>query len=773
MSTENNSHAPIRRKIGIISGIFVLLFIIIFAHYLSSAHVLMTTDAAISDANVSAQSILETSLANWYDGTLLGMPREASTRLPRLLKAVLPGVLWNNWVYGFALLLSSLALTVLLFRKKLSLFAVVLAGLTAFWVGSNFTLIYAGHTLKPYVILFYLCALLVARIPSWRGGILWGASVGLAFMQQPDVAMFFALFAGMHLLFTVWRREGFRPVRWIPVLLPALAVALLFASGPLLSGYQNHVKNTAQVQTESPQQKWDYITQWSFPPEEMSAFIAPGYTGWRSGESEGPYWGRMGRSAGWEQTRHGFMNFKLENTYLGIIPIVFAFFALFACRRSKHRAEIIFWSAATLVALLLSFGKFTPLYRLFYHLPIVNNVRNPNKFLQVFQIGLGILTAYGADALFRSDNPRAVRRFFWGLVGAAGVLTFWALGRSVGRADIVTSFVAQGWPREQAAVIAANQVTSLWYAVGMALISAAPFAIFSFPRFGKVVQHKNWIAAALILIVAADAVKLSKHYVKEMPRSYISANPLTGFLQEHLGPGRVALLTQDGIYNVWLSYLLPYHQISTFNFSQMPRMPEDYQTFLTAGSKNSLAMWRFSAVNYLLGPATVEQQLAGQVKKVFAYDLAPAVNDAFRVVANPNGTHVVFELLNTSSRYQLIAPEDLRTLDNLFASRAAVGSVEIIDRNASRIELKTESAKPSVLRVAERWDPDWKAKVDGVPTDVQRVDFLCQGVAVPAGEHRVELRYAPPRYFFYMQCGGYLLLLVALVSKPWKKDDNA
>ncbi|MDD5679363.1 MAG: hypothetical protein PHW60_15450 [Kiritimatiellae bacterium] len=198
------------------------------------------------------------------------------------------------------------------------------------------------------------------------------------------------------------------------------------------------------MQTESPREKWDYVTQWSWPPEESIDFIAPGYMGWRSGEPAGPYWGRMGRSAGWEQTQQGFMNFKLENMYLGIIPILLAMFAVFSVlARGKYgssevvecgsksvkgekdkdiqsytdtplrhyattsrRAEIIFWGAVVVIALLLSFGKFFPLYALFYKLPMVSSIRNPNKFLQIFQLALGILAAYGLDGMLRMGGRR-------------------------------------------------------------------------------------------------------------------------------------------------------------------------------------------------------------------------------------------------------------------------------------------------------------------------------------------------------------------------------
>ncbi|MEI8190900.1 MAG: hypothetical protein WCI75_14390, partial [candidate division NC10 bacterium] len=88
-------------------------------------------------------------------------------------------------------------------------------------------------------------------------------------------------------------------------------------------------------------------------------------------------------------------------------------------KETEWRREIIFWTIAAAIALLLSFGKYFPLYALFYKLPLVSSIRNPNKFLQVFQMALGILAAYGFQALLThasrktdvvfENPPKAIR----------------------------------------------------------------------------------------------------------------------------------------------------------------------------------------------------------------------------------------------------------------------------------------------------------------------------------------------------------------------------
>jgi hypothetical protein len=776
----------INNQFVLASAFLALLFVVMFRDYVTGSAVLMTTDAAISSADRPVGQVLATLYSNWDSGALLGGPLGSVTQHGfALVYLILGGILWNNTIYGLACLAASLVLLAGL-RNRVSVWAALCGAIAAFWLGSNLTLIYSGHFFKPFVVLFFLCAVFSARIASWPGGVLWGGFTGLMFAHQPDVAMLFALFAGAHLLFSLWQREGGKVWRWIQVLVPALAVSLLFAAGPLLAGYKYQVKDVAVVQQESKVDRWNYMTQWSWPPEESINFIAPGYSGWASGDPEGPYWGRKGRSADWEKSHQGSMNFSLNNTYIGFIPIAFALFAVFASRRSPHRPEILFWGIAALAALLLAFGKYFPLYSWFYQLPIVNNIRAPDKFNQVFQVAIGLLTAYGVDLLIfrrtevgnKKDRPPELvpRGYFMVLAVVSGLLLLWALGLSSGDSERIRDFMARGWPEGAASTMVMNQMKSLWHAVVMAAISLAVFALYKFKTPGGIAVKGTWLAVGLSGVLAVDAVLLSSHYVKRMPSSYIQSNALTQYLKDHLGYERVALLTQQDIYNVWLTYLLPYNQIPSFNFSQMPRMASDYKTFLSVMAQDPFRMWRFAGVKYLLGPTSFERKLPpGQVRKVFTYSLAMTSDNELQVIPYPKGDHAVYELMNSAPRYSLIAPMPRQTDEQalarmadsrqpLMGAKGAVGAVEVLAYRPGKVALKTRSGETSLLRVAERWDADWAATVDGKPAPVERVDFLCQGVEVPSGEHTVVLNYTPALGSVYMQGLGYLALVAGVVA---------
>jgi hypothetical protein len=62
-----------------------------------------------------------------------------------------------------------------------------------------------------------------------------------------------------------------------------------------------------------------------------------------------------------------------------------------------RRPEVAFWAGAALVSLLLAWGKYAPLYRLFYALPKMSSIRNPVKFLYPFEVAMAVLFAFGVE----------------------------------------------------------------------------------------------------------------------------------------------------------------------------------------------------------------------------------------------------------------------------------------------------------------------------------------------------------------------------------------
>lgn len=85
----------------------------------------------------------------------------------------------------------------------------------------------------------------------------------------------------------------------------------------------------------------------------------------------------------------------------------------------------------------------------------------------------------------------------------------------------------------------------------------------------------------------------------------------------------------------------------------------------------------------------------------------------------------------------------------------------------NRVELKTDSAAPSILVLGEKWDPDWKAWVDDRPAEILRVNYFMRGVELSKGPHRVRMEYRPPRTSFDLSFACVMALVLSFAIWGW------
>lgn len=809
----------LRRSYWAMFGLFVALFgivgILVFRDVLAPDRILFTTDNNIGVNAGYARSIsVERGCVAWAGGPLLGATGRYPLALINVLRSAVPLEVYQNWFHAFALCIGSALVALLLLARGCRVLAAVVGSLTVFWVGSNLTLTYAGHDGKYGVLLFSALALFLIEMAATRMRLAWsvvaGAAVGMMFVEQQDVALFIGLFVGAYAVYAILRENAWR---WRPLVLPLIlmaGVAALVGGPNVLSGYLTQVKGVVSMSEENPQQKWEFCTQWSLPPEDTLEFIAPAYRGIRSGEPEGPYWGRLGRSAEWERTGQGFQNFRLDGVYVGAIPIGLACLALFLAMRGNRggtqktecariewlqwRSDIIFWGIVTVVALLLSYGKFFPLYALFYKIPGMSSIRNPNKFLHVFQIGLGILTAFGADVLLRGVPDvlaKWTRRFGVTLLCVAGILVIWSLGLSLSRDDLVRGFVDSGWSR-YAPVMAGHMIRAAFHATVMTLIIGVAMLLLVSWRCARA-WKRHLVMAALAVAMLGDIVLLSRDYIKTVNLSEVAGdNAVTTFLKVNLNQQRAYMLSQEGFYNSWLTLLFPYHAIEMFNAPAMPRMPEDYGRWLKTVGKDPLRLWQLSAIGYVLAPDPIWQQIRKDPRfashfeavkgfDVFASGMGMGVTEVpgdrpaqHRILRFKDGLprfklfhdwavvpdELVNEQLSNRSfdphAQVLVAPDTAQDLPKALPASNAIPETVSAVLSSADARVTVVTASPAVLMFVNKHEPDWRVKVDGKPSPLLRCNSLCLGVFLEPGRHEVVFDLRPQGMPFWVQAAGLL-----------------
>jgi hypothetical protein len=97
-------------------------------------------------------------------------------------------------------------------------------------------------------------------------------------------------------------------------------------------------------------------------------------------------------------------------------------------------------------------------------------------------------------------------------------------------------------------------------------------------------------------------------------------------------------------------------------------------------------------------------------------------------------------------------------------------AARIVTYEPDRLVIETNASKAAVLVVSEMIYPGWEATVDDVAAArIHATNYLLRGVAVPAGAHRVEMRYRAPAARIGASISACtLLLLCGLMLYDWR-----
>jgi len=105
------------------------------------------------------------------------------------------------------------------------------------------------------------------------------------------------------------------------------------------------------------------------------------------------------------------------------------------------------------------------------------------------------------------------------------------------------------------------------------------------------------------------------------------------------------------------------------------------------------------------------------------------------------------------------------------------GTVTFSSYEPADIKLDATAAKPSVLMLCDKYDPDWQVWVDGKQSEVLVCNYLMRGVYLDAGHHEVEFKFRPNIKMFYVNLaaifvGACLLGYVVVKNRETAESDD-
>ncbi len=623
------------------------------------------------------------------------------------------------------------------------------AGLAFEFTGLAMSFVYAGHdgriivvTSGPLLFYFLHRGIRTGRIRPFVGA---AVTVGFLLLSfQIQTAYYLLMAASAWALFCLisqgWMRKPSAAGRRVGLGLAAVVLGFAMAAVNFLP-FMDYV--AASPRGKAGGLGYAYSTSYSMPPAEVVGLAVPEQAGNsvvdRQGNPEFPSYEPSELSP-----------FKLHTEYVGAFVVALLFLGGFYMYRDRR-----WWFFAGLgaVALSFAFGGFTPIFHLYWSLlPGASKFRAPNLTFFLVSTSLVAMAALTLERLAAlrdeaaANSRRAVRgdplsRVGWVLAGLL-VLTVIGAGIAPGTATSDAAARTAGWLRF--GVFLAVTAAALWLWARRHISSRAA-------------------AVALALITLVDLWIVDRRFFEttEPPSQAFAPDDVIDFLR-----------SQPGTFRVWVLPSPPFPPQATYPRQGNLLMHFDIQQ---AGGEHSTPIERFLQVagpgersmvdwhNFLqdaafMDVANVKYLVTGvpiqapNLKEVHrgrlgvVYENLTALPRAWLVpsveVADPPDGAVEamqrpdFDPRRTAVLYRA-PPEPL-------PNGPLEGDAEIRSYEPDRVVVRTRASRAALLVLADNDYTGWQASVDGDARPILLTNHAFRGVEVPAGDHQVVFRFAPP-----------------------------
>ena len=566
--------------------------------------------------------------------------------------------------------------------------------------------------------------------------------------------------------------------------------SFLAKNAPTLNNSSESSEQTIEKKAAAEQKAYDFATGWSFPPEDCLTFFLTGQL--FGGKSPG-YWGRMGTA-----------NLKLKQTddYLGVLVVAFAILGLLLIRRKK---AVLFLLLLFFGSLLLAFGRYTPIYRLIYSLPTMASQRVPARWIIFTATSVVILAGFGFEhflEICRNDSFAKKKHYFAlpaGMIILTAILWFVLLFTGTNASDFAQSAfgtngsIATSAGSQLASLRATRFISAIKTAQVLLIIGALVLAIGLFVNsMTRSEQTRRTIlqlvAFACLGLATIDLSRNAGHFIQFYDwQQFHKSNSLIDFFKKDpdlfriqpIGAHRHPVLNQ---------LLGPVGKWQSLRFTEAPeahRTERKLDALFNALSSES-RNYRFNPkyydifnVKYVLSamklPADLQKSarlslvstipFGNRTPPLFLYQYSGySANPGFisTSVAAENETHALSILCSaTFNPNRSVVGED--TPANISNVK---GKATLIKFDKRRIEISTTSDGAGWIVCKERYTPDWKAFVDGEPSETVNLNYLHFGTQVPSGRHKVKFLYRPSHRTFNITALAWLVSIATLLALP-------
>ncbi len=618
-------------------------------------------------------------------------------------------------------------------RRGLHPAASILAGLVFMWCGPHFLQLWRGHlpTLRTIVwsplVFLSIDGAAAGRTRPW---ILVGIAAGTLQLLAGLVQQFYytAIVAAVYAVVTHGRTAGVARV--------SAAVIAMYAGATVLAAVQILPGLDAGYESLRGALAYELARTFAFPPENVLTLVVPGVFG---SMIDDPYWGR------WTLTE--------ASLFVGVAVFVLAVYGAVSGARERRRGAVVLF----VVTLILSFGYYTPLFRLLYDwLPLFASFRGTSKFVFLAALFVALLAGVGLDAVLRS---RAAR---WPVAVAAGCAVL-LLGGAVAITRSAAAGDAGAWARLLASIDLHDEAFSYYatprtaaFTADAATATARSLTIggttFALVAVCWWAARRHRGAAWAIAAIACIELLAYARYTRA------TCDPAA---EEREVASLRALMTREparGSDFRVLSMIDPYRAMSAGAFDIWGYDPmlltryADFLAFSQGMQPHDLVVRSLERLTPMLGFLRLRYVLQSDAAHAEASDL-PELPLAFvahdwRVVPDlPTRLRTMAAATFDPRRTALLE----RPMDATPGADAATGSGDVVTavhHDSDTMDITVETAVPAMLLVTDNYARGWTAtSLDDHPPqaryDVVPADVTFRGVPLAPGRHHLRLAYRP------------------------------
>lgn len=498
---------------------------------------------------------------------------------------------------------------------------------------------------------------------------------------------------------------------------------------------------------------FDYTqsTQYGLPPSGLAGLFAPDFFG-------------RGARAFWAPWA------RVEAGYIGVLPWALALVALLVKGTPGDRTlQRPFWLGLAGLSLLLALGDDTPLHRWLLG-PLQLPFQAPARLVLLTNLALAFLAASGLEQARRRPAELRPVAGLWLL--AAGIVTLWLAHLS--------QVWGEAFPARQPMMW---QALGVW--LGLALLSAI-WLWWAHHSRGRTFA----LAALALTLTAGDLILLGGRVEIDQhdPTTGFQHPASVAYLHAQTGLNRIDEATSTwqpgtaqlvGLYSaggVFNPLALAAHSAYMGSVGYRGSTPYNLMgiQYIVAGKQEPPGDTRFIRPVFNQDPTVdiyLNTRALPRVRLVYQVRTVADQTAAFDALHAPDFDPTLEVILEKeAAALDVLCEPGLTCPDGVAGEARARHALSIVVYSRNRVVIEVTTAAAGYLVLSDMFFPGWEAQLDGRPTPLLRADYAFRAVWVPAGTHRVEMRFQPPGWRSGVAVSAFTLVgSVLAVGWDWRR----